>query len=92
MLQNKKMIEEEIKRKKYLMLNNLDKIMRNPGSFSPEKLRKIFPEDNEINEIFTLFKSNFESNEENLHPELNHKSSGRMNRSLHSTRSENEFF
>jgi len=86
------MIEEDIKRKKYLMLNNLDKMMRNPSSFSPEKLRKYFPEDKEINEIFSLFKSNFESNEENLHLDLNHKSPGRMNRSLHSTRSEKEFF
>lgn len=50
---NKRNIEEEIKRKKSRMMNNLDKVVRNPNLISPEKIKKFFPENHDRSEEHT---------------------------------------
>ena len=54
---NKRNIEEEIKRKKSRMMNNLDKVVRNPNLISPEKIKKFFPENHDLLEKFKFLNS-----------------------------------
>jgi len=52
----KRVFEDEMKLKKKSMIENLQKAARNPSSFSPDRLKSLFPEDNELIEKFNFLK------------------------------------
>ena len=78
---NKRIIEEDIKRKKWEMMNNLDKIVRNPSSISPEKIKKFFPENNDLIEKFQFLNSSGNGKEVKSHHGHRNKSFEEKNKS-----------
>ena len=89
---NKRQIEEEIKRKKYKMMSNLDRLMKSPSSFSPEKIKQIFPDDKDVIEKFNFLNSASNDVENRLHSEPKHRHLDDKYGSMNSSRSEKDYF